>query len=700
MIFLSNTTRSRYLQCLLLAVALLALFLSAGQLRAQAMGGSAHWSFDEADGDTTHDAVDHADGKITGVYKHVAGVSGNAVRLDGDTAAITVAAENAPHLKSPFTIEGWVVINAYPWNWVPIVDQRREEQAGYFFGVDSFGHLGFQLSVNGEWQFLTSRERLPLKQWVYIAATFNESEGMTLYINGKATEKRQTKGGFTPASEENLLIGRVRKPLLPAQWLHPKYPVWYSFDGILDEIKLTDHAATPAELATAYGQMHAPPGDVLPYPALPAGPPGAGPFGAYYATLKYDELWDAPRRVAPDSDVVIRFEQSPIRMVSWQGANYIPAWVTENGKWYSDEFVETGGLPGCPDGEDCEPMSDKQNRYAHVRILESTPARAVIHFRYGQCEVEHYICANPDPFTGWTDWADDYYTVYPDGVAARKAVAWTSNFNTWHEFQETMILNAPGMRPEDSIQTDALTFVNMKGETATYSWVRPPVIIDKPDGANIQVVNLKSQWKPFQIVFPAHPLISIYVGEKTYSMFEWWNHWPVAQVKSSGISAVAPDRPSSTSLSHIEGQPYEQTSNSITKIMLDGLTDKPVAELAVLARSWVSAPKLTVTAGDFENKGYDPAQRAFVLDRKGAPPLTSLCFTLSADRESPLMNPAFVINEWGNALPQLKVNGKIEAWGSDARYGLVNSLGPAKLVVWLHLTATDTTTVEIEPAKN
>lgn len=684
----------------LLATAIAISCLAAGPTSAQTNTELAHWTFDEGDGELAHDAINHADGKITGVYKRVPGVSGNALRLDGDTATVTIAAENAPRLKSSFTIAAWIVINVYPWNWVPIVDQRRDEQAGYFFGIDSVGHLGFQLSVNGEWQFLTSRDRLPLKQWIYVAATFDDREGMTIYVNGKPAEKREIKGGFVPAQHQDLLIGRVRKPLLPSQWLHPKYPVWYSFDGILDEIRISDHAASPAEIASRYGQVHPPPGDVLPYPSLPSGPPGAGPFGAYYATLKYDDLWDAPRRVAPDSDVVVRFEQSPIRLVFWQGANYIPAWVTENGKWYSDEFVETGGLPGCPDGEDCEPMSDKQNRYAHVRILESTPARAVIHFRYGQCEVEHSICANPDPFTGWTDWADDYYTVYPDGVAARKTVAWTSNFNTWHEFQETMILNPPGTRPEDNIQTDALTFANMKGEMATYSWERPPVVISKPDNANIQVVNLKSKWKPFQIVSPVHPLISTYVGEKSYSIFEWWNHWPVAQVKSSGISAIAPDRPSSSSLSHIEGQPYEQTSNSITKIMLDGLTDGSPADLTTLARSWLTPPKLTMMAENFESKGYDPGQRAFVLERKEVASSAPLRFTLAADKESPLVNPAFVLNGWGDSLPRLKVNGKPQPWNADTRYGMVSSINKATLVLWLRMTATAPTTIEIEAAKD
>ena len=33
-----------------------------------------------------------------------------------------------------------------------------------------------------------------------------------------------------------------------------------------------------------------------------------------------------------------------------------------------------GGVIGC-----CEHMSDKQNRYAHVRLIESHDARVVVH---------------------------------------------------------------------------------------------------------------------------------------------------------------------------------------------------------------------------------------------------------------------------------------------------------------------------------
>ena len=584
------------------------------------------WHFDESEGDTVAEQVRHADGTVSGVYLRVPGVRGNALRLDGETSGVAVKGSMLPDLAPAFTVEAWIAIDAYPWNWAPIADQRKDQTAGFFFGIDSLGHLGLQAEIGGSWQMLEASQQLPLKRWVHVAAAFSPSTGINLFVDGRRVESKSVEGDFVSARQEDLLIGRVRYPMLPAHWIHPKYEVWYSFDGILDELSMFQQALSAEQVMSEYSRMQAPAGDVLPYAQLPSGPAGAGPFGAYYATLKYHELWGAPRRVGRDSDVVVRFDDAPVRRGSWQGTNYIPAWVTENGKWYTDEFVETWGAANCPGGEDCEPMSDKQNRYAHVRILENTPARAVIHVRYGQCEVEHYDCANPDPLTGWTDWADDYYTVYPDEIAARKTVARSSNLKVVPEFQETIIINQAGTRPEDNIQTDALTFVNMKGETHTYSWLHPPKAISLPEGANIQAVNLKSEWKPFQIVLPDRPLISVYQGERTWSMFEWWNHWPVAQVKSSGISAVAADRPSHSSLSHIEGQPYERTPTSVTKIMLDGLTNRPAAELAVLARSWASPPAMVVEGSGFAGLRKEPL---FSTGKKLQP---TLCNCLSKQR--------------------------------------------------------------------
>jgi hypothetical protein len=670
-------------------------------VRAQSRGPVAEWSFNETDGKVAHDSIGGTDDAIVGLFKHVAGVSGNGLRFDGETTGITRGHKGVPQTTAGITVDAWIAVNAYPWNWVPLVEHRREEQAGYSFGIDSFGHLGLRVAVDGQWWSLVSKSQLALKKWSHVAGCYDPARGISIYLNGKSVGEMVLQGTLSPADREDLVIGRVSDPVLPAQWIHPKIPVRYSFDGILDELRIYDRSLTADEIAQAYASVHPPSGDALPWPVLPSGPPGTGRFGAFYTTLKYDDLWDEPRRVAPNSDVVVRFDQAPIRMVFWQGTNYGGDWVTENNKWYTDEFLETGGKIDCPGGEDCEPMSDKQNRYSRVRIIENTDARAVVHWRYGLCEVVSYSCANPDPITGWTDWADEYFTIYPDGVAVRKQVLWTSNFKNWHEFQETIIINGPGTRPEENIQPDALTIGNMKGETSVYSWEKGPPAkqMDKPENPNIQLVNLKANWKPFQIVSPTNSSMQLYTGEVTYSMFEWWNHWPVTQVRSSGISAVAPDRPSHSSLSHIYWDPYAQTENSTTKILLHGLTTKSAAELVPLAKSWLSPSGVKLTGPGFQNQGYDPTQRAFVIVRDSGSLSSQVRFSLKATSESPLINPAFVIKNWGDAEPKLSIDGKPVVRGSNFRYGFVPHLEGTDLVVWLAMESTKPTRVEFTTAK-
>jgi hypothetical protein len=664
---------------------------------AQSNAPVAEWSFNETAGQVAHDSVSGTDDAIAGLFKRVNGVAGNGLRFDGETTVITRGYKGVPPTTAGVTVDAWVAVNTYPWNWVPIVEHRREEQAGYSFGIDSFGHIGLKVAVEGQWWSVVSKSQLPLKKWSHVAGTYDPTKGMAVYVDGKSVGEFAVQGALSPAEREDLVIGRARDPILPAQWIHPKIPVRYSFDGILDELRIYDRSLSADEIAKAYADVHPPSGEVLPWPVLPSGPAGAGRFGAFYTTLKYDDMWEEPRRVPPNSDVVVRFDQAPIRMVFWQGTNYGGDWVTENNKWYTDEFMETGGKVDCPGGEDCEPMSDKENRYSHVRILENTDARAVVHWRYGLCEVVNYVCANPDPINGWTDWADEYFTIYPDGVAVRKQVLWTSNFKTWHEFQETIVINGPGQRPEDNIQPDALTVGNMKGETAIYSWgkIPPSRKMEKPDNPNIQMVNLKSNWKPFQIVSPVNSSMSRYTGEVTYSMFEWWNHWPVAQVRSSGISAVAPDRPSHSSLSHIYWDPYTQTENSMTKILLHGLTTKSAAELVPLAKSWLSPPSAELSGAGFQSQGYDPTQRAFVIVRESGSAASQLRFSLKASSESPLLNPAFVVKNWGDAEPKLSIDGKPVARGANFRYGFVSHLEGSDLVVWLAMESTKPTNLEL-----
>jgi hypothetical protein len=488
--------------------------------------------------------------------------------------------------------------------------------------------------------------------------------------------------------------------------IHPKHAIYYSLEGVLDELAIHGRALTANEIAASFASVRVPPGMSSPWPSMPAGPAGPGPFGAYYASLAFQDTWDRMRRIGPESDVVVRFDNSPMRLVFWQGNNYVPAWVTENGKWYTDEFLEAYNKPQCPDGEDCEPMSDKQSRYSHVRILESTEARAVVHWRYALSETENYKGAYADPLTGWFDWADEYWTVYPDGVAVRRQVLWSSHTEgsrpsdrigpSPHEFQETIVLNGPGQWPEDNINLDAVTLGNLKGETAVYSWQpKAPDTFDFPHGpasfpnppdANIQWINLKSVWKPFQIV-PPPASFTAYNGEKTFSTFEWWNHWPVAQIDSSGRPALAADRASHTSLSHIYWRAAGATDNTVTQLLMDGLTTHSASELAPLAKSWLTPAAAEATG--LHSEGYQAAERAYVFSVDGSPSQAGI--VLHGTKDSPIVNPALVIRNWiGGA--RVLVDGK-----PAGRIGQVHTLEGSSLVVWIEMQSTSTMRIEVVP---
>ncbi len=681
-------------------------------LYGQKQGVVARWSFARSQDASPRDSVLDVTGKLDGYYKYVPGVSGDALRFDGYTTSMTIPARAIPVVgRKGFTVEAWVALNTYPWNWVPVVDQEEQRQEGFFLGIDAFGHVGLQASIDGQWHTVTSESTLPLKKWAHITGTYETSEGqglMKIYLDGKQAGQLAVHGELTPAHTD-ILIGRVRQATMPFPQaaIHPKYPVWYSLDGILDEVEICDRSLSVEEIANAYAAVKVPAGDVLPWQKLPSGPAGAGRFGAYYATLHYQDTWDRLRRKGPDSDVVVRFDESPIRLVFWQGTNYVPAWVTENDKWYTDEFLETGGS-GCPDGKDCEPMSDKQGRYSHVKILESNNARVVVQWRYALNEVEHYKIAWPDPYTGWGDWTDEYWTVYPDGIAVRKQVLRSSALEKGHEWQETIVLNQPGSRPDDNINWNAITLENMQGETKTYAWkLKPAGSFGRPNGPagvtgppdpNIQLVNLKSQWKPFQIVSPDGARANIYNGENTYFNFECWNHWPVAQIASSGRPCIADDRASHTSLSHLLWKAYAKGGDTETKILMNGLTTKPAAELIPLAKSWLSPPRMQVEGKNYQSEGYDPTQRAYVLTRTGGGTPAALMLTFDASDSSPIFDPAFLIKGWGEEGAQLKVEGKLVAWGKTFREGHIPRLQGTDLVIWIQKQSTKPLHIELIPA--
>ena len=400
---------------------------------------------------------------------------------------------------------------------------------------------------------------------------------------------------------------------------------------------------------------------------LPSLPKGPNRFGAYYTTLKYYKEWDRLWRVKEHADVVVLFDEMPIKYVIW----------------YTNEFNETWADKFDPDINGCaEPMSDKQCKTSHVRIIESNDARVIVHWRYALIDT-HYRQARVDPLTKWGDWSDEYYVIYPDGVGIRDITLHSSQPMEPHEFQESIVILGEGMCPEDAYELDAVTFLNMEGESYTYSWEKySPKFFLGPKNKNIEIINVKSETVPFLIV-PDGPCIVAgkqFNGKKRRNPF----FFPYAYFVKSGSSMA-------------EWADYEVGPELRRRIMLHGVWDKNnKEELVVLAKSWLRAPEIELKTDAFDDGKYVPHERAYYFTCKGLNSNNPLEFTINASKEHPIMNLALVIRNF-DADILLKINGEDIPHGKNFRYGIEHDLDENKVVIWIKLNVSDPTQILISP---
>ena len=624
-------------------------------------------------------------------FKQAKGVRSGAVLLDGNTSFIQVNEEDVPRVTGDFTIEAWIALGAYPNNVCPIVDNQRDPAEGYyngyFFGLDALGRLILRIATKGQDENVVAKQTIPLNTWVHVAGTYSPRNGMKIYINGKLAGSKKPDDVFTPAQRRvDILIGKSRARQRPYGTIRPygTQPYDMFFDGLMDDIKIYDTELSAKNIKNTYTSLKPDFQPDLPERVMPTGPLKAEVFTAVSTSLKYYEAYDALWHTDKGSDVVVRFDQFPCEFVFWKGANYQAHLVTEKGFWFNNGFNE-----GWNEHGSCEPMSDKQARYAHVKVLEQNDARIVVQWRYALIN-NWFEFAFFDPTTGRGDWTNETYYIYPDMVAVREDVLMSNAPRAEHEWQESMVVPGPGQAPINLLEFEALTLGNDKGEFHTYSWEHetPPHFPPLPKKPNIQWVNMRSKYKPFSILRPEDdPSIDVYSGEirREISVFPWWNHWPVAQKPTDGRFAMIADRPSHSSLSHWFWGEYAMSDRSMTKLMLTGMTDKTAEELLPLAKSWYNAPE--INGPENLEANYDPSQRAYVLAVEGDS--RNIEFRIAATQKSPAVNPAFVIRNWGAYDVALTVNGEEISRGKNFRVGTIHTLDSSDLVVWIQYESTE-----------
>jgi len=678
--------------------------IAGSPVRKAVVGSPAAWfKFDDglkSSGDETAEAITGTVFPVAGnkaLWKK--GVSGTALAFDGYFSKVTLPKAKAPKVTDALTAEAWVVLGAYPWNDAGIVHQSAGEpispedykhgyrdpytyrpwkMQGYMLGVDPYGRPIFK--INGEQvgggeiapkDLPDKKDIIPTYRWTHLAATYGGGK-MCLYVDGKLAASKDATGPIT-VPDCDVLIGlnsdpqRISDPVSHSKFAaNNNMPLLYGIEGLIDEVRIYARTLSAEEIRRSFQNLcpsaegvGAPDLEKRILPGLVNGKP-AEKFGAEYRTLKFHELWDNLWRPSFDRDVVVRFDKNPCSVVFWQGTNFGSGWVTENNKWMSDQSWEIGGPHGC-----AEHMADKRGRFDHVRLIENTAARVVVHWRYASIDVGYV-------FPGANVWADEYYTIYPDGVGVR----WVQGHDGG--WQDTQFLSQPGTTCLDNIDLTALTMANLAGETCDLTW-QPPnrVPPNTLKDACIKRINFKSKWKVFAVYREGAKIDTWGESEQskhTPDPFAGpWNHWPVGLNPSDGRYAVSDDRVTHAALGG---------ADNCGEFIMYGFTDQPAASLAVLARSWNNPPKIDNPKG-CDSKGYDQAQRAYVLAATAKP----ISFTLNGSKDSPICNPCFVLSNWdSDAAAAVTVNGSRVKAGKAFRQGIVrDTAGKRQMIIWLEL---------------
>jgi hypothetical protein len=327
-------------------------------------------------------------------------------------------------------------------------------------------------------------------------------------------------------------------------------------------------------------------------------------------------------------------------------------------------------------------MADKQVRHCHARIIENTPARVMIHWRYPCVDVS-YQNLNPGA------WSDEYHTIYPDGTGVRQ-VAWNGSGGP-PGFQDIQFFTNPGETALDVMNLQAMTLANLEGETRELTWGPEKRVPGNPmEDACIEVLNSKSVYKVFAM-FQGGFIKPWGAGEHSkYTPDPFagpWNHWPMHLVPSDGRFAVAADRVTHFALG------ANDAATKFGSMVLYGFTKQPIARLLPLARSWIRPPEITALSGCMA-MNYRKETRDYPLVAEKE----TMSVRINASEENPIANLCFTVRNWGHhGAASVETKG---AGAKDVRQGtIVDTDGIKTMIIWVELDATSPVNVTISGAK-
>lgn len=215
----------------------------------------AYWNFDETEGIATKEVI--TDKSLLtfsnwSPIERIAGVKGNALRLDGYSTFVEGTIEQVLPANE-LTLSVWVALESYPVGNGMIFNQFESSTGkGIYLGFNKFGNLISSVHVNGVARTLDTDFPLERGKWQQITFVVSpSSELITLYLNGEKVAERSTSNGIIEYPNTNKVqIGLhsvLQKDGTNTYNLN-------QLNGVVDELAIYEQAFSLETIETLYNQ--------------------------------------------------------------------------------------------------------------------------------------------------------------------------------------------------------------------------------------------------------------------------------------------------------------------------------------------------------------------------------------------------------------------------------------------------------------
>lgn len=223
------------------------------------------FNFNETSGQTVAESKTNASFTVngpTGTAERIAGIEGNALRVNGFYGWASGSA-NPTYPSSSVCVSGWVAPFSFPVqrkDLDPITENTNASiftnvnistSAGVALGIDQYGRVIGQFKVGTELVKMVSVEQVKLKKWHFIALNINAVQGTaSLYLNGISVANTSFAVGALVWDKNALIyLGKEAKNKTVAGF------DTNGLNGAIDKVVLWSKSLTNDEIAAEFKKV-------------------------------------------------------------------------------------------------------------------------------------------------------------------------------------------------------------------------------------------------------------------------------------------------------------------------------------------------------------------------------------------------------------------------------------------------------------